>query len=244
MVRAVEHDNIHPFTLSGRRILVTGAASGIGASTADLCGRLGAELILVDRDPITTNPPGATHQVDVSDAGALRGVIAAAGQVDGLVVAAAICPWDEDWLAPSWDESLRQVLDVNVKGTLNAVRAVLPGMIAQGRGRIVLVTSLAGRSGGLIAGPHYVASKGALHSFVKWVAQQAGPHGVTANAVAPASIRTPMMSGRDVDLGRIPLRRMGAAQEVAGPVAFLLSEAASYITGTVLDVNGGVWMAP
>jgi NAD(P)-dependent dehydrogenase (short-subunit alcohol dehydrogenase family) len=111
------------------------------------------------------------------------------------------------------------------------------------RGRIVLVGSLAGRMGGLIAGPHYVASKGAVHALVKWLARQAAPHNVLVNGVAPASVETPLMQGQPVDLARIPLGRMGQPEEVAGPIAFLCSAAASYVCGVVLDVNGGVYMA-
>jgi NAD(P)-dependent dehydrogenase (short-subunit alcohol dehydrogenase family) len=116
-------------------------------------------------------------------------------------------------------------------------------MIERRHGRIVLVGSLAGRMGGLIAGPHYVASKGGLHALVKWLARQAGPHAVLVNGIAPASVETPMMRERPVDLQRIPLGRMATAEEVAWPIAFLCSPAASYICGTILDVNGGVYMA-
>jgi 3-oxoacyl-[acyl-carrier protein] reductase len=101
---------------------------------------------------------------------------------------------------------------------------------------------LAGRTGGLIAGPHYVASKGAVHALVKWFARQTGPKNVLVNGVAPASIETPMMRERPVDLERIPLGRMGRAEEIAWPIAFLCSDAASYICGAMIDVNGGVYM--
>ena len=107
----------------------------------------------------------------------------------------------------------------------------------------MLVGSLAGRMGGLIAGPHYVASKGGVHALVKWLARQAAPHGVLVNGIAPASVETPMMDGQPVDLARIPLGRMARAEEMAWPIAFLCSAAASYICGAVLDVNGGVYMA-
>ena len=100
---------------------------------------------------------------------------------------------------------------VNVLGPIHAARAFLPGMIERRRGRIVMVGSLAGRMGGLIAGPHYVASKGGLHALVKWLARQAGPHGVLVNGIAPASVETPMMAGQPVDSSRIPLGRHGPA---------------------------------
>ena len=102
--------------------------------------------------------------------------------------------------------------------------------------------SLAGKTGGLIASAHYTASKGGLHALVKWLAQRGAPAGVLVNGIAPASIATPMMDRQPVDLAKIPLRRMGAAEEVAWPIAFLCSDASSYVCGTVLDVNGGVWM--
>ncbi len=109
-------------------------------------------------------------------------------------------------------------------------------------GAHVFVGSLAGRTGGLIAGPHYVASKGGVHAFVKWLARRAAPHGVLVNGVAPASVETAMMTDRPVDLARIPLARKASPEEVAWPIAFLCSAAASYICGAVLDVNGGVHM--
>ena len=132
---------------------------------------------------------------------------------------------------------------VNVLGPIHAARAFLPGMIERRSGRIVLVGSLAGRMGGLIAGPHYVASKGGVHALVKWLARQAGPHNVLVNGVAPASVDTPMMRDRPVDLGRIPLGRKAEPEEIAWPIAFLCSDAASYVCGIVLDVNGGVYMS-
>lgn len=239
------------FDLTGQRILVTGAARGIGAATATLCASLGAELILVDRESSAAaveairDSGGSAHAhiLDASRRADMERLADEAGPIDALVVNAALCPWGEDWLAPSWDASFERVMAVNLLGPIHAARAFLPGMIERRRGRIVMVGSLAGRMGGLIAGPHYVASKGGLHALVKWLARQAGAHNVLVNGVAPASVETPLMEGQPVDLARIPLGRMARADEVAGPIAFLCSDAASYVCGTVLDVNGGVYMA-
>jgi NAD(P)-dependent dehydrogenase (short-subunit alcohol dehydrogenase family) len=239
------------FDLAGRRVLVTGAARGIGAATARICSFLGAEAILVDLDPCqevaaAIRAAGGTahvHRADVAGRQEIEGVAAAVGAVDALVLNAAVCPWGEDWRAEWWDASFERVMGVNVLGPIHAARAFLPGMVERGGGRIVLVGSLAGRMGGLIAGPHYVASKGAVHALVKWLARQAGPHGVLVNGVAPASVDTPMMDGRPVDLERIPLGRTATPEEIAWPIAFLCSPAASYLCGAILDVNGGVHMS-
>ena len=183
----------------------------------------------------------------VADAGSraeIERIAGEVGPVDALVLNAAICPWDEDWLAPEWDESFEQVMAVNVLGPIHAARAFLPGMMQRRQGRIVLVGSLAGRMGGLIAGPHYVASKGGVHALVKWLARQAAPHNVLVNGVAPASVRDADDGG---PAGR-PRRAFRSAawrepEEIAWPIAFLCSSAASYICGAVLDVNGGVYMS-
>jgi len=238
------------FELTGRRILITGAADGIGAATAYVCGALGAELILVDlkdcrpvADSVQQNGGRAYALMgDASSRNDVERIAGEAGPINALVLNAAICPWDEDWQAPEWDESFDRVMAVNVLGPIHGARAFLPGMIQRGNGHIVLVGSLAGRMGGLIAGPHYVASKGDVHALVKWLARQAAPHNVLVNGIAPASVETPMMRGRSVDLERIPLARKAKPEEIAWPIAFLCSDASSYICGTVLDVNGGVYM--
>lgn len=237
------------FTLEGQRALVIGAAGGIGQATARVMAELGADLVLVDR----VAPEELSNQIciaggssvalggDVTDASTRTVILDAAGPLDILVYLAALCPWD-DWTEPGWDDVFDNVMAVNLKAPLQLARAVMPGMAARGRGRIVLVGSVAGRMGGLIAGPHYVASKGGLHALVKWLAQRGGPHNVLVNGVAPASTETAMIAGQPVDLSRIPLRRKSEPHEIAWPIAFLCSPAASYVCGTVLDVNGGVVM--
>ena len=118
-------------------------------------------------------------------------IAAEVGPVDALVLNAAVCPFGEDWQAADWDLSFERVMAVNVQGPIHAARAFLPGMITRSRGRIVLVGSLAGRMGGLIAGPHYVASKGARARPGQVARPPGGPHGVLVNGVAPASVATP-----------------------------------------------------
>ena len=235
------------FSLADRHAVVVGAAGGIGAATARLFAGLGATLTIADRERPSdladelASSVVAAHACDVASRPACEALIADGPAPDVLVVTAALCPWD-DWEEDGWDETFRAVIDVNLKGALDLVRASMARMRGRG-GRIVLVTSLAGRTGGLIASPHYVASKGGLVALVKWLSRQGAPDGILVNGVAPASVKTPMMEGRPVDLSRIPLHRMATADEVAGPIAFLCVPASSYMTGTILDVNGGVFAA-
>ncbi|MCZ6681068.1 MAG: SDR family oxidoreductase [Candidatus Poribacteria bacterium] len=237
------------YRLDGHKVVITGAGGGIGASSARVCASLGAEVFLLDLTGVDALATELTEQgakahafaCDVSSRAAVETIATETGDVQAVVVLAAICPWD-DWNDPDWDDVFHRVMDVNLLGAIHVVRAFMPGMMARQYGRIVIVSSLAGRMGGLIASPHYVASKGALLSLVKWLAQRGGPHNVIANGVAPASVDTEMMRGQTIDYQKIPLRRMAQPEEVAWPIAFLISPAASYICGTILDVNGGVYM--
>jgi NAD(P)-dependent dehydrogenase (short-subunit alcohol dehydrogenase family) len=240
----------YPFALEGQTILITGGASGIGASTAAACAALGAKLVLAD---ITDAAPvveqlrkegGAATATtcDVTDRAAVERLVADAGTVDAMIVCSGICPFD-DWMDANWDEVYERTNAVNVKGTVNCVRAAMPPMMERGRGRIVLVGSLAGRTGGLLSGPHYVASKGAVGALVRWFARIGAPRNVLVNGVAPGPVDTGMIAGRSLNLASIPIGRIARPEELAGPIAFLCSPAASYICGAMLDVNGGVYMS-
>ena len=242
---------MYPFTLSGRLILVVGAAGGVGAATARVFGSLGASLRLVDlHAPSDLAAELAERGVsaeaigcDIADREAAEELLRTCPEIDIMVVTAGICPWD-DWIEEGWDDVFRQVIDVNLKAPIDLCRAAFGCMVKKAGPadrRIVLVSSLAGRNGGSIASPHYVAAKGGLNAFVRWLARQGAPHGILVNGVAPASVATPMMNGRAVDLSAIPLGRMATPEEIAGPIAFLCMPASSYMTGTILDVNGGVY---
>jgi NAD(P)-dependent dehydrogenase (short-subunit alcohol dehydrogenase family) len=238
------------FDLTGKRVLITGAARGIGAATARVCAAMGAAVMLADTADCTPiaaaiqadSGSAEAYHCDVVDRGEVEALVTSLLPVDALVVSSAICPWD-DWGDSNWDETFQQVISVNLLGPIHLSRAVLPHMTAHGGGRIVLVGSLAGRSGGLIASPHYVSAKGGLHALVRWLARRGAPGAVLVNGVAPASVRTPMMDGQPVNLTQVPLGRMAEPEEVAWPIAFLCSRAASFVTGAILDINGGVLMA-
>jgi NAD(P)-dependent dehydrogenase (short-subunit alcohol dehydrogenase family) len=209
----------HPFSLEGKRILIAGGASGIGASAAAICAGLGAKLILADvsdATPVADKLRREGHQAsaascDVTNRAAVERLVSGAGALDALIVCSGICPFD-DWMADDWDEVYERTNAVNVKGTVNCVRAALPRMMERGDGRIVLVGSLAGRSGGLLSGPHYVASKGAVGALVRWFARKGAPRNVLVNGVAPGPVDTGMIAGRDLNLAAVPLRPHRAAR--------------------------------
>lgn len=239
--------NDNPFDLSGMRIALTGAAGGIGGATARLCARLGAEVVLSDLEaPAALGDElaalgrlGGAHALDVRDRAAVEAFAAEAGAVDALIDCAAICP-PGDWQDPGWDWELDRVFAINLKGPVNLARAFMPGMAARGGGRIALIGSVAGRLGGLRSGAHYAISKGGIHAFVRWLAKRGAADNVLINAVAPAPVDTSMIVPLGLDPADLPLKRFARPEEIAAPLAFLCSPAASYITGAVLDINGAM----
>lgn len=237
---------VRPFDLQGRRILVTGAAGGIGNAAAEICVWQGAEVIRTDILPEAdarkrmSDLPGAYHQVDLGDRAAVAALAETTGAVWAVVDTAGICPVD-DWMDESWEASFDRVMDVNLRGPINLARAYLPLMTAQGGGRFALCGSVSGRMGGVVCGPHYAASKGGLHSFTRWLAQKGTPHGVLVNAVAPGSVDTPMAAQNNVDTSGYPQGRGGRPRELGATLAFLCSPGAGFISGVVLDVNGGTY---
>lgn len=241
-----QHD---PFSLANKTVLITGAGGGIGSETARVCAALGAKLILADlKAPESLvnelSGKGTTCQgvaFDVRDRAATERVIQDIGTPDGVVINAGFCPWD-DWLEQNWDDVFDTVIDINVKSVIHLTRAVLPAMIERGSGKVVIISSLAARSGGLRASPHYIAAKGGVSAMVKWFARKAAASGVNVNAICPGATETAMTQGQPFDVESIPMQRMASAREIAMPAAFLLGNGSNYMTGATLDVNGGVYM--
>ena len=128
---------------------------------------------------------------------------------------------------------------MNLGGPINLLRAFMPRMKEQGHGQIALVGSVAGKVGGVRAAPHYVMSKGGIHSFVRWAAKRGAPDNILINAIAPGVVDTPMTESQTFDATNdFPLGRKATAAEMAGPLVFLVSPAATYMSGSVVDVNG------
>ncbi len=236
--------------MQGRRVLVTGAASGIGRATAIALAELGAELLLADRAPLAATRGvveqlGATCGVAEGDltSDAFIGALFSSGRLHAMAHCAAILegrPWRED---RNWHERFHRVMDINVRVPLNLTALAIDHMAEHGGGSIVLVGSVAGRTGGTSVNtpPDYSASKGAVHALVKWLSRQGVGKGVLVNGVAPGPVQTPMTTGFTL-AAQLPLGRMGRPEELAWPIAFLCTPAASYFSGAILDVNGGAFV--
>jgi 3-oxoacyl-[acyl-carrier protein] reductase len=236
--------------LRGRRILVTGAGGGIGLATSEILRQLGARLLLTDirsNDGIDEmlsrgGDEVSFLKVDLTDEQAIADL--ELGHLDAVVVLNGIFP-TADWLSDeTWQQTFRTVMDVNLLGSLTVLRKVLPGMTERGAGQIVLVGSTAGRTGGNpeYVQPHYAASKAGLHVIVYNLAKRFARNGLRINGVAPGAVDTTMNAGLPRSDASLPLGRMGTAEEIAWPIAFLCSPRASYLSGTIIDANGGMYM--
>ena len=219
-----------------RAARVTGGASGLGAASAI---RLRADGLTVTT--LDVNGP-ADVVADVTDEAALRRVAAQIGPVDVLVNSAGIVGANKPLLETTGEE-WRRVFDVNVLGTVNAMRTFVPGMRERGWGRVVNFASMAGKDGN----PNlaiYSASKAAVIGLTKSAGKELATSGVLINAIAPAIIATPMnLSTAPAVLAHltslIPMNRTGRPEEVAELVAFLCSDRVSFSTGAIYDISGG-----
>lgn len=243
------------WSLQGRTALVTGAGRGLGRAISRRLAALGAHLALADIDAAALDGTAAlireaggearAYALDVTDAAGVRDVFRRAGPVHIVVNNAGICPLTppDEIDEAEWD----RVLAVNLKGAFLCTREALPGLRAAGWGRVINVASLAGQSGGIAVGVHYAASKAGLLALTKSFARHLVSHGVTVNAIAPATLDTDLTASwpeqvREDVRQQIPLGRFIEPEEVAEAVAFLCSPAAAAITGATIDVNGGLLM--
>lgn len=235
--------------LRGRTALVTGAAGVLGAATARTLAARGLHMVLVDIDAAGLEAVaagiGAGAQalpLDVSDPGALGA--ADIGDVDVLVNNAGVL--SNNKAAQTTPGEWRHVMGVNLDGAFFMARRFLPGMKARRWGRIVNICSLAAKTGGLTAGTAYTASKGGMAALTFSLAREAAGDGVTVNGIAPAYIETPMVTQQLSEAQRrkllrdIPVGRFCDAEEVAHVVDFLVSPLSGFITGEIIDINGGL----
>ena len=245
--------------LKDRVAIVTGGARGIGKATALTFIREGAKVALVDvdtgiletakneikktRKEVIIIPCDITKSVEVK--AMVNQVQKAFGRIDILVNNAGIIRrgtidsvTEEDW---------DQVIDVNLKGTFNCSKAIVETMKRQRYGKIVNISSIAGKMGDITSAPGYGPSKAGVDALTKTLARQLAPYGINVNAVSPHAIETEMSAQwsqerRKEIIASIPLGRLGKPEDVAEAVLFLVSDEASFITGEILDVNGGALM--
>lgn len=229
--------------------IITGGTSGIGLATAELMASMGIVVYACARHEISFNNSNIIyHELDVTRADSCKAlfedVINEQGQIDILVADAGITA--DALTAKMTDEQFDRVVDVNLKGVFNIVRYVGPYMEKQGWGSIVNVSSVVGEQGN-IGQANYSATKGAVISMTKTWAKEFTRKGanVRVNAVAPGYIMTKMMNTVPEDLldrfaSQTMLKRLGKPEEIAEVIAFLASDKASYITGTIISANGGL----
>ena len=244
--------------LDGKVSLVTGASRGIGRAIAAALAAQGAHVVLGARDEARMAEAvreiegrgGRAEAValDVCDRGSVEAavarVLAGHGRVDHLVNNAGVTR--DNLLLRMKDEEWEQVLATNLTGVFLCTQAVLKPMLKQRGGRIVSITSVVGL-GGNVGQANYAASKAGIVGFTRSVAREVASRGITANAVAPGFIETDMTlamteKAREAVLEAIPMGRVGRSEDVAGAVLFLVSDAAAYVTGQVLTVDGGFHM--
>lgn len=244
--------------LNGKTAVISGAASarGIGLATARLFAEHGAQVAILDLDQAAAHAAaeslGHGHiglACNVADFDACQRAaevaIAGFGHIDILINNAGISqPLKLMEIGPAQWEA---VLDVNLRGVLYLSQAFVPHMRARRRGSIACMSSVsAQRGGGIFGGPHYSAAKAGVLGLAKAMARELGPDGIRVNCVTPGLIQTDITGGKLTEemrseiLKGIPLNRLGDARDVAGAYLFLASDLSAYITGAVIDVNGGM----
>jgi 2-hydroxycyclohexanecarboxyl-CoA dehydrogenase len=241
--------------LEGRTALVTGGASGIGAAVARRLAAEGAAVGIGDIDldgaeEVAAEISGQALELDVTDLDSAKAAVESLGGVEILVNNAGTDQFG--FFTETTPEQWELVIAVNLRGVLNCTHAAMPGMQESGYGRIVNVASEAGRIGSK-GSAVYSAAKGGVISFTKVMAREGARFGINVNAIAPGPIETPLLM-QAAEFGEIgekiienmkagtQLKRLGSPDEVAAAVAFLASDDASYVTGEILGVSGGMGM--
>ena len=219
-----------------RTAIITGAESGIGAAVAERFRNAGIKVYSLDM------AASADFQVDVSNSDQVNQAVAEIGFVDILINSAGITGPNTP-LIQTTDADWNRTIAINLNGTFNTCRAVVPGMVAKGWGRIVNIASIAGKEGNPNLSA-YSASKAAVIGLTKSLGKELATTGVLVNAVTPAFIQTPMNVNTTEEtlkymISKIPMNRVGEVEEVAALISWLASDECSFSTGAVFDISGG-----
>jgi 3-oxoacyl-[acyl-carrier protein] reductase len=251
--------------LTGKVAIVTGGAGGIGGATIQFLANEGAKVVISDingeeakklEESLSKN--GVSALAVKTDIGSYQQVkeltqkaLAVFGRIDILVNNAGMPSAKKEGKKINlWETSVEiweRLIDVDLNGYFYCCREIVPHMIPNGWGRIVNVSSQAARTGGQSAGADYTTAKAGVIGMTKSLAAEVGKYGITVNAVAPGRIDTPIIRIVPPEVNaefvkKTPLGRLGTAEDVAGTIMFLISDAASFITGATIDVNGGLSM--
>ncbi len=244
------------FRLDGKTALVTGAARGIGAGIARALHAAGARLVLVDLPPSQRAleelalPDALIFTADLTQEGPVEALFAALDEtqvtLDILVNNAGAARPETifDMSLDSWNE----ILAANLTSAFLCSRSAMQRMQHRPGGRIIQLGSVVGHQGALKGHLHYGVSKSGIHGFTRTLARTAAPLGITVNAIAPGLVETDMLytthgaEGVKALEAQVPLGRLASVEDVAGAAVYLASDAASYLTGVILDVNGGLYL--
>lgn len=238
-------------TLAGRTAAVTGSSGAIGSAVSKALTELGAQVVAIDvadNASSSTNARITALRLDLSDANAITAaaseLIKTFGSIDILVNNAGVL--SNNKINDTTLEEWRRVSSINLEAAFLLIRCFLPGMRAKKWGRVINMSSYAAKCGGLTAGTAYSVSKSALIGLTFATARETAADGITANAIAPAYVMSPMVSEQLTEeqrlnqLAQIPVGRFCKPEEVAHAVSFLASPLAGFITGEVIDMNGGL----
>jgi len=240
-----------PPNLKDRVAIVTGSGSGIGKAACAALAREGAKVVACYRSDSSVWQVSNEYKdqifffkCDITIEDQVKSLVQFARdkfkRIDilvnsaGVVSKTPITELDE----AEWD----MVMDINVKGTFLCCKHIMKIMQEQKAGKIICLGSISGKIGGLVTGPHYVASKAAVHGLTKWIARNGAEHGILANCIIPGQIQTPMFAKLGLSDIKIPVGRLGEPEDVAELVIFLASDASNFITGAMININGGILM--
>lgn len=248
--------------MSGRNAIVTGGARGIGAAAALALARQGANIVvadLIDASETVDRVRDMGRQAIAVEANVamqkdvrlmVDQAIEAFGHIDILINNAGVV--HRDTLLETSEATWDRVVDVVMKGTFLCIQALYPHMRDRGYGKIVNVSSISGIIGGAVSklddspektrgrsGPAYAAAKGGVITLTRWIAKDVAKDGIFVNCIAPGACETEMTKGFDYHVSMLPIARMGTPEEMAEAIVFLACDASSYITGQVLNVDGG-----
>jgi 3-oxoacyl-[acyl-carrier protein] reductase len=241
-----------PPDLSGQTAVVTGAAGGIGRATCVSLAREGADIVATDVDEERLaetarlveeqGPNVETILTDVSDPNDVNVLREAALEFADTIeivvnVAGVVHRYDfSDMTLKQWN----RIIGINLTGTFLVTHAFYDQMVQKEYGKVVCVSSVSAKVGGVISDAGYAASKAGIHGMVRWLAKNAAEHSIYVNALAPGAVKTPMTENRDYRPEWAPLNRIADPEDIAEGIVYLASQQSNYVTGTVLDVNGGM----